>query len=189
MYCIALYCIALYCIALHCIALHCIVLYCIGLDCIALHCLLLHCIVLYCIVLYCIVLYCIVLYCIVLYCIVLYCIVLYCIVDDTEDSFSVKGGREIQELINLDMIELAPGPTPWVNPVVVVPKSGDIRLCIDMRRANEAMLRERHPILTVNEIWQSLIGSKVFRKLDLKWGYHQLELTPDSREITTFVTQ
>ncbi|KAK3716285.1 hypothetical protein QZH41_004076 [Actinostola sp. cb2023] len=31
-------------------------------------------------------------------------------------------------------------------------------------------------------------GSKVFSKLDLKWGYHQLELTPDSREITTFVT-
>ncbi|KAJ8344587.1 hypothetical protein AAFF_G00233460 [Aldrovandia affinis] len=29
-------------------------------------------------------------------------------------------------------------------------------------------------------------GSVVFSKLDLKWGYHQLELTPESREITTF---
>ena len=73
--------------------------------------------------------------------------------------------------------------------VVGVPKSGgDIRLCIDMRRANEAILRERHPIPTVDEILQSLKGSKVFSKLDLKWGYHQLELTPESREITTFVT-
>ena len=37
---------------------------------------------------------------------------------------------------------------------------------------------------------QSLITwiRKVFSKLDLRWGYHQLELTPDSREITTFVT-
>ena len=35
---------------------------------------------------------------------------------------------------------------------------------------------------------QSLNGSKVFSKLDLKWGCYQLELTPDSREITTFVT-
>ena len=57
-----------------------------------------------------------------------------------------------------------------------------------MRRANEAILRERHPIPTVDEILQSLNGSKVFSKLDLRWGYHQLELTPDSREITTFVT-
>ena len=57
-----------------------------------------------------------------------------------------------------------------------------------MRRANEAILRERHPIPTVDEILQSLNGSKVFSKLDLRWDYYQLELIPDSREITTFVT-
>ena len=73
------------------------------------------------------------------------------------------------------------------NPIVVVPKSrGDIRLCIDMRRANEAIRRARHPIPTVDEITQSISGSKVFSKLDLKWEYHQLELSPESREITTF---
>ena len=44
--------------------------------------------------------------------------------------------EKFQELINLDIIEAATGPIPWVNPVVVVPKSGiDIRLFIDMRRA------------------------------------------------------
>ena len=57
-----------------------------------------------------------------------------------------------------------------------------------MRRVNQAIQRERHPIPTVDEIMQSLNGSKIFSKLDLKWGYHQLELTPNSREITTFVT-
>ena len=31
-------------------------------------------------------------------------------------------------------------------------------------------------------------GSKVFSKLDRKWEYHQLELSPESREITTFAT-
>lgn len=107
----------------------------------------------------------------------------------TPFSLRSKVEEKIQELISLDIIEPADGPTPWVNPVVVVPKSGgDIRLCIDMRRANKAILRERHPIPTVDEIMQSLNGSKVFSKLDLKWGYHQLELTPESRGITTFVT-
>lgn len=65
---------------------------------------------------------------------------------------------------------------------------GDIRLCVDMRRANEAIMRERHPIPTIDEITQGMNGSSVFSKLDLKWGYHQLELTPESKYITTFVT-
>ena len=96
---------------------------------------------------------------------------------------------KIKELIDLDIIEPVEGPTPWVNLVVVVPKSGgDIRLCIDMRRANEAIRRARHPIPTVDEITQSISGSKIFSKLDLKWGYHQLELSPESRKITTFAT-
>ena len=57
-----------------------------------------------------------------------------------------------------------------------------------MRRANEAIIRERYPIPTVDEVLQSLNQSTVFSKLDLKWGYHQLELHPDSRSITTFTT-
>ncbi|XP_033107927.1 uncharacterized protein LOC117109652 [Anneissia japonica] len=55
--------------------------------------------------------------------------------------------NKLDELEKLDVIEKADGPTPWVSPVVVVPKGeNDIRLCIDMRRANEAIIRERHPI-------------------------------------------
>ena len=81
--------------------------------------------------------------------------------------------KNIKELIELDIIEPAQGPTPWVNPIVVVPKSGgNIRLCIDMWRAYEAIWRARHPIPTVDEITQSIIGSKVFFKFDLKWVYH-----------------
>ncbi|XP_038059532.1 uncharacterized protein K02A2.6-like [Patiria miniata] len=97
--------------------------------------------------------------------------------------------QKIRELECLDIIEAVDGPTPWVNPVVVVPKPNcDIRLCLDMRRANEAIIRGRHPIPTVDELLQSMNGSKVFSKLDLKWGYHQLELATESRGITTFVT-
>ena len=57
-----------------------------------------------------------------------------------------------------------------------------------MRRANEAIIRGRHPIPTVDEVLQSMNGLIVFSKLYLRWGYHQLELTPASREITTFAT-
>jgi len=105
--------------------------------------------------------------------------------------FNLRGKVEekIKELEHLDIIERVDGPTPWVNPVVIVPKPcGDIRLCIDMRRANEAIIRGRHPIPTVDELLQNMNGSKIFSKLDLKLGYHQLELSTESRGITTFVT-
>ena len=46
----------------------------------------------------------------------------------------------------------------------------------------------RYPIPTVDELLQTMNRSKVFSKLDLKYGYHQLELNLSSREITTFVT-
>ena len=100
-----------------------------------------------------------------------------------------KVERKVQELLDCDIIEEVDGPTPWVNPVVIIPKAdGDIRLCIDMRRANEAIIRGRYPIPTVDELLHNMNGSKVFSKLDLKWGYHQLELSPESCQITTFVT-
>ncbi|KAA0709172.1 hypothetical protein E1301_Tti017617 [Triplophysa tibetana] len=95
--------------------------------------------------------------------------------------------EKIKELLEMDIIEEVNGPTPWVNPVVIVPKANsEIRLCLDMRQANQAIIRERYPIPTVDELLQSMNGSMVFSKLDLKWGYHQLELTPESRQITTF---
>ena len=107
----------------------------------------------------------------------------------TPFSLRDKVKNKVEELVNMDIIEPVEGPTPWVSPVVVVPKQNDeIRLCVDMRKANEAIIRERYPIPTVDEVLQSLNQSTVFSKLDLKWRYHQLELHPDSRSITTFIT-
>ena len=72
--------------------------------------------------------------------------------------------------------------------MVVCKGDGNIRVCVDMRRANEAIIRERHPIPTVGELLHDLNGSTVFSKIDLKWGFHQILLSEDSQHITTFVT-
>ena len=93
------------------------------------------------------------------------------------------------ELLDLGITEPVEGLAPWVNPVVIVPKNnGEIRLCVDMRQANQAIMRRWYPIPTVDEVLHTMNGSKIFSKLDLKWRYHQLELTPESREITIFAT-
>ena len=101
-----------------------------------------------------------------------------------------KVEKKLDELLELDIIEGVPeGPSGWISPLVVVPKSdGDVRVCVDMRRANEAIIRERHPIPTVEELLQDLNGSTFFSKIDLKWGFHQILLSQESRHITTFVT-
>ena len=90
-----------------------------------------------------------------------------------------------------DVIERVPDkqPTPWVSPIVAVPKKdGGVRICVDMRQANAAIKRVRHPIPTVEDISLELNGAKYFSKLDLSQAYHQLELHEDSRYITTFTT-
>ena len=46
----------------------------------------------------------------------------------------------------------------------------------------------RYPIPTLEQTLYELSGCTVFTKLDLNMGYHQIELAPESREITTFVT-
>ena len=98
---------------------------------------------------------------------------------------------ELNQLQQQDIIEKVPDTeeTDWISPIVIVPKKDDnIRLCIDMRAANIAIKRVRHPIPTVKDVSLELNGAKFFSKLDLSQAYHQLELSPTSRHITTFTT-
>ena len=66
----------------------------------------------------------------------------------------------------------------WINPLVVVEKpNGDIRICLDMRQANHAILREKHPVPTVKETLQEISEAKTqSSKLDLNMVFHQIEL-------------
>ena len=100
-----------------------------------------------------------------------------------------KLGNKLDELEKLDIIERVNEPSRFVSPVVVVPKpGGDIRLCVDMRQANQSVKRVRHFIPTIDELLQDMNESRVMSKIDIKWAYHQIELKPEAREITTFIT-
>ena len=97
----------------------------------------------------------------------------------------------IEKLEQDDIIEKIPEntPTEWVSSVVVVPKqNNNIRLCVDMRVANTAIKRTRHPIPTLESVSMELNGTSFFSKLDLYQAYHQPELSPESQHITTFCT-
>lgn len=82
--------------------------------------------------------------------------------------------EKTDELLAQGVIEKVNKPAKWISPVVVVPKGKEIRLCIDMRRANEAVERENHPLPTIEDFLPHLGKGKVFSKLDVKNAYHQV---------------
>ena len=81
--------------------------------------------------------------------------------------------------MELDIIEeVQKGPSGWISPLVVVPKGdGDMKVCVYLRRASEAVIRECHPILTVEELLHDLNGSTMLSEVDLKWGFTRFFFT------------
>jgi hypothetical protein len=87
------------------------------------------------------------------------------------------------------IIQKVDGPTVWVNSMVVNEKrSGKLRICIDPRDLNKAILREHYQLPTQQEITSRLTGAKYFGKLDATSGFWQMPLDEESSFLTTFNT-
>lgn len=100
-----------------------------------------------------------------------------------------KVDEKLKELLAKDIIERVSEPSRWVSPMVIVIKdNGDIRLCIDMRQVNKAIIRETHPLPTIEDIRWKLNGAVYFSRLDIKDAFYQLELDEESKPLTTFIT-
>ena len=81
------------------------------------------------------------------------------------------------------------GPTPWISPLVIIPKKNEnVRICVDMRMANKVIHWKQHPSPTVDDLIHTLNTATVFSKLYLRSGYHQLSLAPESWYIKKFAT-
>ncbi|GFO02651.1 Pol polyprotein [Plakobranchus ocellatus] len=100
-----------------------------------------------------------------------------------------KVKKERERMKELDIIEEITEPTDWVSPMVPVPKTnGDVRICVDLRKLNQAVQREKYIIPMFDDIIHQLRGSTIFSKLDAQSGFWQLPLDPDTAKLTTFIT-
>ncbi len=77
----------------------------------------------------------------------------------------------------------------WVSPIVVTKRKNDtIRMCVDLREPNKAVVPDSHPLPLIEDILSALHGSVMFSSLDLKNAYYQLKLHEESRGLTAFIT-
>jgi hypothetical protein len=93
--------------------------------------------------------------------------------------------RQIQELLDKGFIR--PSVSPWGAPVLFVrKKDGTLRLCIDYRKLNQVTIKNKYPLPRIDDLFDQLKCAKVFSKIDLKSGYHQIRVCEEDVAKTAF---
>ncbi|GFX63117.1 transposon Tf2-6 polyprotein [Trichonephila clavipes] len=94
--------------------------------------------------------------------------------------------KEIDNLLAHNIIEEC--ESPYAAPVVLVPKSnGTVRLCIDYRKLNAITIPDKYPLPLMEVLLHVAKSTAFMSTLDLKSGYHQVEVNPADQDKTAFV--
>ncbi|GBG71634.1 hypothetical protein CBR_g9050 [Chara braunii] len=110
-----------------------------------------------------------------------------CIYRMSEEELSVLRAQ-LDDLLEKGWIR--PSSSPYGAPVLFVRKKNkDLRLCIDYHKLNAQTIRNADPLPRIDDLLERLGGAQFFSKLDLKSGYHQLEIREEDRYKTAFKTR
>jgi hypothetical protein len=83
--------------------------------------------------------------------------------------------KQLQELLDKGFIR--PSTSPWGCPALFVKKKDkSLRLCIDYRPLNAVTIKNKYPLPRNDVLFDQLVGAKVFSKIDLRSGYHQIKI-------------
>ncbi|UYV68140.1 hypothetical protein LAZ67_5003163, partial [Cordylochernes scorpioides] len=94
---------------------------------------------------------------------------------------------QIDEMLKEGIIR--PSSSPWSFPVILVKKrDGKFRFCVDYRKLNEVTVKDVYPIPRIDDVMDTLQGSKYFSAIDLRSGYWQVEIEEKDKEKTAFTT-
>ena len=70
--------------------------------------------------------------------------------------------------------------------MLVRKKDGTVRISVDYRKLNQIKKKDAPPLPRIDDLFDTLSGSKYFRKLDCSSGYHQVEVAQADQEKTAF---
>jgi hypothetical protein len=90
----------------------------------------------------------------------------------------------------LDKGYIRPSSSPWGCPVLFVKKKDQsLRLCIDYRPLNAITIKNKYPLPHIDILFDQLAGTKLFSKVDLRSGYHQIKIHSEDVPKTAFSTR
>jgi hypothetical protein len=95
---------------------------------------------------------------------------------------------QLKELLDKGCIH--PSSSPWgCLALFVKKKRQSLRLCVDYRPLNAVIIKNKYPLLRIDILFDQLTGVKVFSKVDLRSGYHQIKIHPEDVPKTVFSTR
>jgi hypothetical protein len=95
---------------------------------------------------------------------------------------------QLQDFLEKGFIR--PSSSPWGCPAIFVKKKDQtLRMCVDYRPLNEVTIKNKYPLPRIDILFDQLTGSRVFSKIDLRSGYHQIRIRPEDISKTAFTTR
>ena len=95
---------------------------------------------------------------------------------------------QLHELLDKGFIR--PSTSPWGASVLIAKKRGKtLRLCIGYRQLNRVTIKNRYPLPRIDDLFDQLRGARVYFKIDLHTGYHQLRVRETDIPKTAFRTR
>jgi hypothetical protein len=95
---------------------------------------------------------------------------------------------QLQDLLEKGFIRSS--SSLWGCPAIFVKKKDQtLRMCVDYRPLNEVTIKNKYPLPRIDILFDQLTGARVFSKIDLRSGYHQIRIRPEDIPKTTFTTR
>jgi hypothetical protein len=96
--------------------------------------------------------------------------------------------KQLEDLMDKKFIR--PSVSPWGAPVLIVRKKDDsMRLCNDFRQLNKVTIKNRYPLPRIDDLMDQLVDARVFSKIDLRSGYHQIKVKDEDKQKTASRTR
>ncbi|GFV80895.1 retrovirus-related Pol polyprotein from transposon gypsy [Trichonephila clavipes] len=94
--------------------------------------------------------------------------------------------KQIEEWLNEGIIR--PSSAEYASPIVMVKKKdGSSRMCIDYRKLNQKLVKDKFPLPIIEDVLDTLQEAKVYSTLDLRNGFFHVDVDEDCRKYTSFI--